>query len=314
MAAPLTGQPIIVVVGATGIGVIYHPDQFPRAGETVITDAMEIVPGGKASNVALGLARLGARVRLLSALGTDTWAAECRRIWDRAGIDSAGVTRIAGQATMTGSVIVGADAENVVIIGLGAMGAYGPDLVSAHAAAITGADICVVSLEMPTAAAARALEIARGADVTTILDPAPAPARLDAEKLLPLCDWVTPNAGEAVALGGSTDPATTARAILALGATNVAVTLGAAGALLVTGQTTTEIPVEPVSSVTDTSGAGDGFTAALAFALANGAGQAEAVRYGCAAARLIVQGPNFVGALPLWEDLPPLHSDMSLRS
>jgi sugar/nucleoside kinase (ribokinase family) len=58
--------------------------------------------------------------------------------------------------------------------------------------------------------------------------------------------------------------------------------------------------------VLDTSGAGDAFNCAFALATAQGLPAGEAVRRGCLAAGLIVQGPNFTDALRLWDRLPRL--------
>jgi ribokinase len=68
--------------------------------------------------------------------------------------------------------------------------------------------------------------------------------------------------------------------------------------LLHTGEATEVIPATDVQCV-DTSGAGDAFNAAFALSLAQGQTPAEAVRRGCIAGGLIVQGPGFVDALHL---------------
>src|SRR5690606_38631837 len=94
-------------------------------------------------------------------------------------------------------------------------------------------------LEQPIDAALRALEIARAAKVTTILNPAPA-ASLP-ERIYGLCDYMTPNETEAEELTGvkvfSIDDARRAAdVLLARGVGTAIITLGDKGALLHTAQ------------------------------------------------------------------------------
>ena len=82
-----------------------------------------------------------------------------------------------------------------------------------------------------------ALEIAKAAGVTTILNPAPA-AKLP-ERVFGLCDYVTPNETEAEELTGMTvetveDARRAADSFLAKGAGTALITLGDKGALLQT--------------------------------------------------------------------------------
>jgi ribokinase len=116
---------------------------------------------------------------------------------------------------------------------------------------------------------------------------------------------VTPNRSEAGALTGLADPEAAAVRLRELGAKGVVVTLGGEGALLLDDAGQERVPAMPVD-VLDTSGAGDAFNCAFALAIAEGLAPAEAVRRGCLAAGLVVQGPGFTGALDRWEELPPL--------
>lgn len=288
----------VAVVGATGVGLVYVVPRQPKSGETLVAESMRIMPGGKASNQAIGIARLGGAARLFSALGDDVFAGYVRDAWRREGVDATAVLEQSGQSSLVGSVLVDAGGDNRIVLALGAMAGYGPEHLDVHETAIAGSDVCLISLEMPAAPAQRALEIARAHGVVTVLNPAPAPDEADTRRLLPLCDWVTPNEGEAAAMTSQTDPTEAARALRELGASNVVVTLGGDGALLHTGEGTERIPARDVPCV-DTSGAGDAFNAAFSLSLAEGRQPADAVRRGCIAGGLIVQGPGFVDALHL---------------
>ena len=121
----------------------------------------------------------------------------------------------------------------------------------------------------------RGLAIAREAGVTTVLNPAPAAPV--PERMLGLCDYVTPNETEASAMTGlpvgSEDEArAAARALRERGASAVVITLGAEGALFDGPGGGHLVPAFRAGPVVETTGAGDAFNGAFAVALAEGRG------------------------------------------
>ncbi len=140
-------------------------------------------------------------------------------------------------------------------------------------------------------AAIAAVERASRAGMTVSVDPSSS-ALLSAEFL----DWadgadlLLPNASEAHALTGDSDPERAARA-LAERFGEVVVTLGPAGALWTDGDEVLRAAAEPVDEVVDSTGAGDAFAAGLLTARVAGMSTAEALAAGCRlAARAVTQG------------------------
>ena len=136
-------------------------------------------------------------------------------------------------------------------------------------------------LEIPVAAAARAMELGKKHGVRTILNPAPATAL--SEGVLQNVDYLTPNETELRILLGLApdDPSDTvdlARQLCARGVGNLIVTMGEKGALILTQDGQETMPGVPVE-VVDTTGAGDAFNAGLAVALAEGKSLAEAATF-----------------------------------
>ena len=128
----------------------------------------------------------------------------------------------------------------------------------------------LLQLEIPVETVAKAVELAKAAGATVILNPAPA-CHLP-ETLLRQVDFLTPNESEASRLTDIriTDRASAERAarkLVAKGVRHVIVTLGADGALLVTAERVLHVPARAVEAV-DTTAAGDAFNGALAHALA----------------------------------------------
>jgi ribokinase len=148
-------------------------------------------------------------------------------------------------------------------------------------------DIILSVLEIPVAAAARAMELGRKHGIRTLLNPAPA-TQIDGAVLRNV-DYITPNETELRILLGLApdDPTLTpdlARRLKARGANEIIVTMGENGALMLSGGSFVEIAGLKVD-VVDTTGAGDAFSSALGVALTEGRSLIDAVRFAnCAGA------------------------------
>jgi ribokinase len=299
----------IVILGVFVADTAYRADRQPRLGETILGHSFALGPGGKGSNQAVAAARAGGRVRFVSRLGRDPFAAMARATWAAAGVE-ADITEDADSYTGAAYIFIeAATGDNAIIIAPGAAGRIAVADVEARAAAISGAAVFVTQLEQPMAAALRALAIARAGGARTILNPAPA-AALPAG-MLGLCDFVTPNESEAEALTGIAvrspgDAGRAAAALLAAGAGAAVVTLGENGALYRDGARLVHVPAFRAGPVVETTGAGDAFNGGLAVALAEGADPVEAVRFGCATAAISVTRPGTAPSMPARAEIEAL--------
>ena len=264
----------VAVVGSYGVGLTFGVERAPERGETLIGSLFRTDHGGKGSNQAVGAARLGGEVAFLTAVGEDSFGEGAFGLWTEEGVDASAVLRVP-LPTMTAAILVEESGDNRIVIVPGALTALTPAHVDAFAARIQEADVLLVQLEIPLETALHALEVGRAARVRTILNPAPAPTGPIAATV----DYLTPNESEAPAVVGADG--------------TVVVTLGEQGARL-RGE---EIPAFPAVAV-DTTGAGDAFCAAFAVALAEGAADAEAVRWGCAAGAHMVEREGVIPGLP----------------
>jgi ribokinase len=273
----------VLVVGSANVDFTVALERLPERGETVTEGTLLLAHGGKGANQAVAARRLGAEVRLIGCLGDDASGREVRAALAEEGVGVAGVATTPEAATGTALIMVDRSGHNQIGVAPGANRALTGTHVQARGEDFVWAEVVVASCEIPLDCVTVALELARRRAATTILNPAPVPrAPLDR---LDLVDYLTPNAGEAMRLGGVDGVEAAADALVARGAGSVIVTLGEAGALCRGGAGTHRIPGVKVEAV-DTTAAGDAFNGALAVALAERRDLLAALRFANAAAAL----------------------------
>jgi len=273
--------PVVTVVGSFAVGLTIRTDHMPIFGETLFGSDFDMGPGGKGSNQAVGTARLGARSAFCGIIGDDKLGEIATDLYAAEGVDTSLMVRSTQMPTGVGFIILDPTGHNGIILDMGANKLMDAAFVDGVEQRIAQSDVVMSVLEIPTVAAARAMELGRKHGVRTILNPAPA-SPLDASVLRNV-DYLTPNETEVRILQGlpPNDPTPThelAQRLLAQGVSNLIVTMGANGALVLNGHGARHIPGVRVD-VVDTTGAGDAFNAGLAIALAEGRSLDDAVRY-----------------------------------
>jgi ribokinase len=284
-----------VVVGSVNVDLVVTAPRLPGPGETVVGGRLVRAGGGKGANAAVAAARAGALVALVAAVGDDDFGRDAVRELTEAGVGVGDVVaRRAGAPTGAALIVVGPDGDNQIAVAPGANDELEPGRV---AAAVTRGRprVCLVSLEVPPAAALAAATAARTASAALVVDPAP-PDRLPLG-LLDLAPTLTPNAAEAARLTGLADPREAALALARRTGAPALVTLGPAGCLVAIGGTARAIGAKDVRAV-DSTGAGDAFAGCLAARLAGGADPWSAARFATAAASLSVRARGARAGLP----------------
>lgn len=225
--------------------------RIPRPGETVLAGPMTRGPGGKGANQAVASARAGARTAMVVALGDDEGGALLRDAL--AGVDLSLATT-SDAPTGTAIITVDDSGENSIVVAPGANGEL--TLSTAALAAAGQAKIVLSQLEIPFGT----VRAAAAASAYFILNAAPAAELSD--DLLAEVDLLVVNETEAEAIAGPDRTALLKKVPAAV------VTLGGAGAVILT-RDADEIAVPGVPvEVVDTTAAGDTFCGVLAAALA----------------------------------------------
>lgn len=299
-------QKPVVILGVFVADTAYRAARAPRMGETILGSDFKLGPGGKGSNQAVAAGRLGADVTFVTRLGRDPFADMARATWKDAGVKPAVIETPESYTGAAYIFVEETSGNNAIIVCPGAASLISPADIDANAQLIRSAGVFVTQLEQPIDAALQALEIARQAGVTTILNPAPA-AKLP-DRIYALSDYLTPNETETEELTGlkveSVDDARRAAdRLLAMGVGTAIVTLGEKGALLHTKGQSEHVPAVQAGPVVETTGAGDAFNGGLAAALARGTSPLDAVRFACAVAGISVTRPGTAPSMPRLEEV-----------
>ncbi|MFE1856604.1 ribokinase [Streptomyces sp. NPDC002387] len=294
----------LLVVGSANADLVIRVERRPAAGETVLGSDLVVHPGGKGANQAVAAARLGARTALLARVGDDGHGRLLLQSQRAAGVDPAGVL-VGGAPTGVALITVDPSGDNSIVVSPGANARLAPEDVRAASGLLQASRVVSAQLEIPLETV---VEVVRSLPSGTrfVLNPSP-PRPLPAE-VLAACDPLIVNEHEArVIAGGELDgsPEDWAAALLALGPRSVVVTLGAEGALVATDEAMTRIKSVKVDAV-DTTGAGDAFTAALAWRLGAGSSLPDAAAYAARVGAAAVTRPGAQESFPTAEEVESL--------
>lgn len=289
----------VVVIASLNIDLVVVADRLPQPGETVLGGQFGTHDGGKGANQAVAAARMGARVTVIGAVGTDAHGARAVESLAAEGIDTTRIRRLDAEPTGVAIIAVGSRGENLIVVAPGANALL--ELDDDDRALIGAADVVLTSHETPPTATIDALRTAHAAGITTILNPAPARA-LPAE-ILSLGPILIPNEHELVVAIGNDVTDTALDELAERHNGPIIVTQGPAGALLAEGMERHRFAGRLAPRVVDTTGAGDTFCGVLAAWLAEGRSLGEAIEAANAAGALSVAAVGARAGMPAREAL-----------
>jgi sugar/nucleoside kinase (ribokinase family) len=297
-----------LVVGDANADLHAELTRFPREGDDCPLRALGWSSGGSAANVATGLARLGARARLLARIGVDPAANVAVRAATAAGVDLDLVQRDAALSTGLCFAAISPGGERTFFSHRGANPALDEGVVAdplegigwihvAGHALIEGSQRRI-ALDLLTEAAARGIPASLDLCLPLLRG-----ARDAVLALVPRLAVLFANELELPALIGEVLEVSLDRFARDDGPI-VAAKLGARGSRLV-GRARADLPAFPVIA-RDTTGAGDAYVAGFLFALTRGAAPITAARLGNALGALTATRPGAAEALPSRDEVRAL--------
>lgn len=280
----------IVVIGSTNTDMVVKSKKIPEPGETIIGGTFFMNPGGKGANQAVAAARLNGEVTLVTKTGNDYFSEQAKHIFDFEGIETKYIVNDPRNPSGIALIMVDQDGENCIVVAPGSNGTLSAYDIDDEVYGDDPSDVFLLQLEIPVSTVEFVAERVSSRGNRVILNPAP--VKQLSNELLKCLYIITPNELEAELLTGIkvTDASSAekcAEKLKARGPQNVIITMGAAGAYLLTDKISRIIPVVPVKAL-DTTAAGDVFNGALAVAISEGSNLGEAVRFANTAASISV--------------------------
>ena len=291
----------IAVIGSTMMDLTVYADVLPAAGETRFGNSFTTGFGGKGANQAVMAARTGAKVTMITGIGSDGFGDESLANFKNCGMDTTSVLRL---PTHTGVAHIWVDGEgqNRISIVPGANFALTPQGAVDEVSKLKDVSVLIAQCEIPQEVTLAAFRTAQELGITTILNPAPYQPLTD--DLLELTDWLIPNEIEFAELDKTHRTPDSDAVITSLRKTGrTIVTLGSDGAALVTADGSVKRFAAKKVTATDTTGAGDCFIGAFAAALASGASEESAVQFGIDCATKSVTRKGAQSSYPKIEEI-----------
>jgi sulfofructose kinase len=290
----------VVCVGISVFDYVFTVDRLPEAQVKHYARGRLEVTGGIAANAARAVARLGGEAALVSRVGDDLPGRAVRADLAAEGIDTSALHALAGARTSLSAVIIDPSGERMLVNDTDPRVLRGLEGVPAGTASFEGAGAVLADTRWADGARL-AMAAARERGVPGVLDFDRVPDHGGTADLLALASHVVFGRQGLAAFAGTEDVGAGLR--FARDVTGpaawLAVTAGAEGAYrLDEAGDVRHLPGFAVRAV-DTLGAGDIFHAAFALALAEGRPEAEAARFGNAAAALKCTRPGGGAGAPL---------------
>lgn len=290
----------VVVAGTAKVDVVARAERFPRPGETLYGERIDLSPGGKGANQAVAAARNGVPVSFVGKTGTDTFGRLLRRFLEgeRIGLRHLSRTR----AAPTGiTVVTVARAENTIVSVPGASGRLRVEDV--RSVRFRTSDTFVTQCGIPAGTVKELLRRAKRAGARTVVNATPTSRASDG--VLALSDVVVVNEEELVQLakGEPQDLRSRERVrtlvdrIRPASQQTVVVTLGRRGLIVVEDTHIRFLGAHDVVPK-DSTGAGDCLVGNLAAELSRGKPLFDALRYANWAAALSVQRSGAAPSMP----------------
>jgi sulfofructose kinase len=279
-------------IGQNALDRVVVVERLPQTGEKHALRESHDRPGGQVATAVLACARLGLRCAYAGRVGDDAAGAAALAPLRQNGVDVGDVSVVPDTASQTAVILVAASSGERTILWHRPPGLRMPrDAV--EAARIEGARVLLLDAGDPEMAA-HAAQVARAAGVPVVLDADRYLPELDL--LLSYVDFPLVSERFSETFTGNTCIADTLAELSRRGARLAAVTRGAQGVAARCDGRSWQLPAWPVV-VVDTTGAGDVFHGAFAWALLEGRSADEVLRAANVAAGLSCCAAGAQGAL-----------------
>ena len=282
----------IACVGITVMDRIYYVEGLPTEGGKYVAKRYTEVGGGPAATAAVAAAKLGAQADFIGRVGDDDTGNSLLAELESLGVNTRYTRRYAGANSSQSAIMVDAKGERIIV------NYPSPDLLPdadwLKEIDFSQWDVVLADVRWHEGAK-QAFTLARQSGVMTVLDGDVTPQ--DISELVALSDHAAFSEPGLARLTGTTEPDSGLKKAQMLTNGHVYVTRGGEGCDWIKDNAVQHQPGFLVD-VVDTTGAGDVFHGALAFSLACGSAQEDAVRFASGVAALKCTRPGGRAGIP----------------
>lgn len=292
--------------------------KLPKPGETIraigVNDGID---GGKGTNVAITLARLGIPTALVAHVKGGPWYTAAQKILHQEHIDDSCIFCDADEKPRGGCVLIDDEGQNMIVLGAGNKQAITEEEINRALPSFPEARYCVTGYELDRTSVHHILAKARELGIKTVLNPSPVPDQKPTD--WDLVDILVLNETEArhmlqlagISCGGAEenweDELYQLRS--AYGCRDIVLTLGEEGFCSLEGSQVTKAKGMSVQA-SDTTGAGDGFLGAMVARLAVGDTLGDACRWANVFSSVTVQRSGTISSYPTAAELESLYPQL----
>tara|TARA_B100000287_G_scaffold427761_1_gene477960 strand:+ start:1621 stop:2535 length:915 start_codon:yes stop_codon:yes gene_type:complete len=262
----------ICIFGIFVADLCFIGNSIPEKGQTILGNNHIVGPGGKGSNQAIASGRLGGKVNFITKIGKDQNADIALSLYKEVGINTDSIIQDDNNLTGVAGIMVNEKTgENAINVVPGAAGTLVKKDIDDNFKFIEKSEIFLTQLETPYEVTSYALNKAKETGSITIFNPAPASDITEDD--FKSIDYFTPNETEASfylneKVESKSEIERAAKAFLDKGVKNVIITLGSKGVYFANSDESYFVDAFKLKSeVVDTTGAGDAFNGAFAYAL-----------------------------------------------
>ena len=274
----------ICIFGIFVADLCFIGNSIPEKGQTILGNNYLVGPGGKGSNQAIASGRLGGNVNFITKIGKDQNADMALSLYKKVGINTESIIQDDNNPTgVAGIMINEKTGENAINVVPGAAGILDNQDIDNNLKFIEKSETFLTQLETPYEVTSYALNKAKETGSITIFNPAPASdIREDDFKSI---DYFTPNETEASyylneKVENKVEIERAAKIFLEKGVKNIIITLGSKGVYFANSDESYFIEAFKLkNNVLDTTGAGDAFNGAFAYALSKNKNNKDALTF-----------------------------------
>jgi ribokinase len=286
----------VLVIGSLIVDNTQYVEKIPKAGETLIAQSSLRSLGGKGANQAIATRLAGADVNFIGCVGDDSEGILYKNQLKDHKISSSSI--MTSDREPTGSAFISVDdrGENSIVVNPGANHSLTPEHIDKHLNLFKESKIILLQLEIPMETMRHACRLARANGLMILINPSPWNPAFSTEEFP--CDVLILNEIEAAQISGTSNMTKSLESFRKFELDMVVITQGSEPTLFMSQSGEVMKLMPPSVKATDTVGAGDAFTGALAASLLEGKTFPESIHLANTAGAISVTKAGAQGATP----------------